>query len=348
MKRTVKICAVVAAAVLVFASAAFAVMDKKDIKPAPQSTGPIKLSAEMVKFEPSLFVDGAFGMPGMVYMGGKLYTERKDGTMEGWTLSGNALKADKTAFGGKPLNADGDNLVLAGGKLYTDPFFGPVVIDAKKGLVYDGKGNPDRLSAKKLAVDPTGKWGLGSWMNNDVVKIDMAKFAANQACSAVWPPLANLKDDAKRKCPLKDISTIFIGKNRVYVGGSIAKNKLKPENATRSMVGVVVYDYSGKQLMFYSSEGKQLGAGGAMGWAHGFIETKDGGFAVLDGNLRTLFFFDKSLKYVGAIDLMKLTGLTYPWPSSIQRLDADTCLLMTTQEFAASKYEAIVWKIKGM
>ena len=57
MKRTVKICAVVAAAVLVFASAAFAVMDKKDIKPAPQSTGPIKLSAEMVKFEPSLFVD---------------------------------------------------------------------------------------------------------------------------------------------------------------------------------------------------------------------------------------------------------------------------------------------------
>ena len=348
MKRFTEIFVTAAMGVLLFAAAASAVMDKAAIKPAPQSSGSVKLTATMVKFEQPLMVDGAFGMPGMVYEGGKLYTERKDGTLEGWTLAGDTLKADKAAFGGKPLNADGDNLVLAGGKLYTDPFFGAVVIDPRKGLVYDGKDNPDRLSAKKLAVDPAGKWGLGSWMNNDVVKIDMAKFAANQPCSAVWPPLANLKDDARRKCQLKDIQMIFIGKSRVYVGGTVAKNRLKPENADRSVIGVAVYDYSGKQLMFYSSEGKQLGAGGAMGWTHGFVETKDGGFAVLDGNLRTLYFFDKNLKYAGAIDLMKLTGLSYPWPSSIQRFDADSCLLMTTQEFSAGKTEALVWKLKGM
>ena len=350
MKQKMKVTAILAAIfLLAFSTAAFAAMDKKAIKPEPQTAGGVTLSATMVPFAPPQIVDGPFGIPGMLWTDGKIVTMKKGGIIEAWNLADNKLTPDKTAFSGQAVKADGKSLSGTGkGIFYTDPFFGVIAIDIKKGIVADaGKVQDNNMqSGGELAVDPTCNWGLLSFMGNDVMKVDLAKLSANKpGAYTPFPALCNLKND-KRKTIIDNIKRIYIGKNRIYVGGGITKKALKKDNFAE---GVAVLDYSGKVLGSYNSDGAKFNAG-KIGWTHGFIETKDG-FAVLDGNLRTIFLFSKDAKYKGEVSLSSLLGLNYCWPTAIQRVNG-TVMLMTTQEFnmpgGKKQTEAFAWKIKGL
>lgn len=330
-----------------------AAMDKAKINPQPQTGAGYTLSATMVPFTEPVVVANAFGMPGMLYTDGKVVTMDSKGNAAAWTMKDNKLVQDKTAFGGKELKVEnGKELYGSGhGNFYAAPFFGLVVLNLKNGIVYDAAKHPDKnvLQAARLAVDPSGKWGLVyPSFQKDAQILDLAKLASGTAGAAKpFTPLCNMKDDSKRAGIIGEIQCATIGKTgNIYIGGQVSKTLLKTDSQA---FGAVVLDKTGKVLGSYNGDGSKFGAG-KMGWTHGIVELNDG-FAVLDGNLRSIFFFGKDASYKGQIDLKNLLGLDYCWPSSLQRLDKDTFLLMTTQEFKKGdkgEYEAILWKIKGM
>lgn len=157
-----------------------------------------------------------------------------------------------------------------------------------------------------LEMHPSGKWGLGSFANADVIK---TSFEGGAVKTEPWV-LKNL-GRAGQQGPFNNVNSIgFVG-DLVLVGGVMSEkvDGWEPRQ-------VVAFDAAGKEKFRFGATGKG-GGDDKFGWVHAIKGCKQG-ICVLDANMRALTLWTKDGKFIGKADLKQLFGVTYPWIPSFE------------------------------
>ena len=133
------------------------------------------------------------------------------------------------------------------------------------------------------------------------------------------------------------LDDVEISNQHILVAGKIAAE----EDNTK----IIVYDYEGNQLMELG--GADISDPDKLGSITGMAETENG-FVAIDGNMRSIQFWDKEGVHVGVVRTEDIFGTDYPWLEDMQLLDDGAVLIMATQEREdGSANELMLFKLTG-
>ncbi|MEJ8734362.1 hypothetical protein [Mediterraneibacter sp. ICN-202921] len=199
--------------------------------------------------------------------------------------------------------------------------------------VKDGQKALQTTITGDLTMHPSGEWGISFWVNSDTQKITNKE---GNLTAAPWI-LTGLNDDTAREGPFSMLDDVEISNQHILVAGKIAAE----EDNTK----IIVYDYEGNQLMELG--GADISDPDKLGSITGMAETENG-FVAIDGNMRSIQFWDKEGVHVGVVRTEDIFGTDYPWLEDMQLLDDGAVLIMATQEREdGSANELMLFKLTG-
>lgn len=172
---------------------------------------------------------------------------------------------------------------------------------------------------KYVAMHPSAKWGISWFSNPECEKITIADGTATAS------PITFAE--------VSMISNLIVDNDYIYICGSAADD---------SGHKVFVYDKDGKlQKTLADEDGSGLGS-------ITFVAKTSNGFMALDGNMRSVIFWDKDGKYIGDVEDSELFGTNYPWfCSGTQLKDGSVIALLTEDRADKSAMELITFALKG-
>lgn len=278
-------------------------------KPTTQLVGSNQLKAELCTVQGVQFNDDSnmSVLQDLAIVGDQLVVVDDKGVLRGLTIGRGAactLSLD-TAFG-------------EGGSLKLEQEIKTLSHD-DKGRIYASNGIfatfgvvGHKLEAKwtqkmgYLEIHPSGKWGLGSFANADVIK---TTFDGAAVKSEPWI-LKNLGRPGQVG-PFSMINTIGFAGDLTLVGGVLSE---KVEGSEPRVV--VAFDAAGKEKFRFGATGKGFGDD-KFGWIHAIKACKQG-ICVLDSNMRALTLWTSDGKFIGKADLKQMFGVSYPWIASFE------------------------------
>ena len=251
--------------------------------------------------------------------------------------------------------------VLAGGKLY--------VLDGDKLGVYafDGttatfeqeytlEGEYEDISAGAdgsiwLAnfMKPLINWKdgetLASYDDRDIRHVAMSpdcSFGISYFTSGDKTAKVTLSGDTLNVTPMpfNEVGTIMhinVSKDHIFVCGSSSDEEEKGHK-------IFVYDTDGNfQMKLQKNEDASFGLGSIT-----FVADTDNGFMGMDGNMRSVEFWDKDGNYVGAVKDKDLFSTKYPWfCDSVLTPEGSIYSVMTDERQDKSADEVVVFQING-
>ncbi len=280
--------------------------------PASVMAGSYTLETEWLAFKEPLVVDDIFDA--IVAAADDFIYVLTDGTLKQYQLTDNSLSFEQE-FSLKSndyevLCADND------GVLYLSAFMRDFVgiKDGQQIFAHDG---PSRV-----AMHPSGKWGISWFTNPDVKKVTLND--------------GTIQTEELTFSEIDMVSHMNIGQNHIFVTGSSAKNNEH---------GIFIYDLNGKLQLVLGD--KEFGEPDSLGSVTTVVETKNG-FMGLDGNMRTIGLWKKDGTFIAGVDDGDLFGTRYPWLSTAFLMPDDSILVgMTEKRPDESAYEFILFRLNG-
>lgn len=177
-----------------------------------------------------------------------------------------------------------------------------------------------------LVVHHSGTWGV---VHNGLGKIAKATFADGKI----------EKQPIEAFEGLEDASDVFVGKDHLFVTGTIKKGDEK-----FNLVGV--YDFDLKKKFIFGSTEKGFHPD-TIGSITGMIETPNG-FMALDSNFRKFILWNKDGECIGEVSASKLFGTEYPWITNMDVQADGSILFGMTQKLEDDKtIEYLLFQVKG-
>ena len=294
---------------------------------ADVTLGELTLSARWIPLDKSLILDSIFDNS-IALSDGRLYV-----------LTGKALNAftyQDGQFAADPVLENGimklsDKFdVLAAGKgdiLYVSHgVFNTLALQ-------NGSVAGDYPISGRLAMHPSGSWGLTHFAN-----AEPARISVDPDGTLVKEPwvLSGLNDAAARKGRFSMINYIHITEDRVYVAGTDSLF----EDAHR----VAVFDLNGEELFTFG--GKAFSDEDTLGAVTGILESKDN-ILVMDGNYRAFKLFSLQGDYLGKISCDPFLGTNYPWLASMAASEDGALVSASQARKDGSGNELLLFVITG-
>jgi len=242
-----------------------------------------------------------------------------------WVLLDNVIYeyqfADQalTYRGQQDLKENGDYEELSSdvnGKLYVSGFMEPMLV------LQDGAVIAQYEDVDSTLMSPDGTWGISAFIGRPLKKVTLTADAAQ---IEEWP-LRTADETSKG----------FVSMNHVYVTGT---------SDDKDNVAVWVFDTAGDQQFEFGNA--ELGEPGWMGSVSDVVETENG-FIVLDGNVRTLFFYGTDGSLIAEVGDGDLFGTFYPWISSATVMSDGSVLVALVEEREdESAYELLLYRLSG-
>jgi hypothetical protein len=294
---------------------------------APASIGDKEITAEWVRADKSIFLDGMFDNR-MALAGDTLYALAET-RLSAYKLNAGSL-AQSDALPGGAIKLDDDYEFISAAKdgtLYVSQ--GMFNILAVRGGViadkYDLSGD--------LVMHPEQDWGISHWANADPM---LVRVSGGELTAEPWV-LSGLNDAAIRKGRFSSISCVAITDDRIYVAGNDA--------LSGDVQRCAAFDLAGNELFSFGNT--EWSADDAFGSVTGIVETNSG-ILVQDANMRDFKLFSRDGVFLGKADCDDLLGTDYPWLSSMLPT-GDGVLVAAAQERAdKSCYELLIFRIKGL
>ena len=247
-------------------------------------------------------------------VGDKVYLLNKT-TLREYSISGDTLKfSNEYDLGAEYSNMD----VSDNGSLYLSSFSAPF-IEWKDGAVANTFDNQD---IDYVAMNPAGTMGISYFTSGEeCFKVEIADGTATT--TAISFPEVDI------------ISNITVSNDHIFVCGS-------PKDSDDGHT-VFVYDTAGTFQQALHADGESVGLGSVT-----FMTESDSTFMAMDGNMRTVTFWNKDGSYIGRIEDSELFGTNYPWfADSCVTSDGTVYTVMTEEREDKSADEAVVFTIKG-
>ncbi|MBR1816929.1 MAG: hypothetical protein IJ763_09545 [Lachnospiraceae bacterium] len=208
--------------------------------------------------------------------------------------------------------------VTPDGTLMISAFMNPL-IEWKDGEIITSYEDSD---IKYVSMHPSGTWGVSWFTSSDCKKVEVSGDG-NYTLSDLNFPEVNT------------IAHINVTDNYIFVCGSPAEGD--------GGHTIFVYDLNGSYVRSLTADTESIGLGSCT-----FVAESSNGFYAMDGNMRTVPYWDASGSYIGRLEDSDLFGTSYPWFCGSCMLDADTLLTVMTEERPdKSADEAVVFTIKG-
>ena len=247
--------------------------------------------------------------------GDKVYVLSKD-NLKVYTTDGSSLTFDQEYT----LDKEYDTIdIPASGKIY---------LSSMSGLVEWADGSVATTYADDLdyvALNPSGTYGVSYFVSGDKCKrFDMAADGT----------ISNVTDVNFAECDT--ISELICSDNHIFVCGSPSDEEDKGHT-------IFVYDTNGNFQMSLKADTENIGLGSCT-----FVwETSDGGFAALDGNMRSIPCWSADGTYQGRADDSDLFGTYYPWFCDSCYVDGTVYTVINEERADKSCDEAIVFTLTG-
>lgn len=280
--------------------------------PASTMAGSYTLETEWLAFEEPLVVDDIFDAH--VAVDGDSVYVLTDGTLKQYQLADNSLSFEQEFS----LKTDDYEILCADndGVLYLSAFMRDFIgiKDGQQIFAHDG---PSRV-----AMHPSGKWGISWFTSPDVKKITLND--------------GTIQTEEKTFSEVKIISHMNMSQDHIFVTGSSVKND---EHA------IFIYDLNGKLQLVLGD--KEFGEPDSLGSVTTVVETKNG-FMGLDGNMRTVNLWKEDGTFIAGVDDGDLFGTRYPWLSTAFLMpDGSIIVGMTEKRADESAYEFILFRLNG-
>ena len=210
------------------------------------------------------------------------------------------------------MSTDDGRLLLSG--------FSKPLVEWKDGeIVKEYSGD-----AKYVALDPSGSFGISYFGKGEEVK--------KVTISGDSMELTDM--------PLNDCGTIMhanVSKNHIFLCGSSSDENDKGHK-------VFVYDTHGALQMTLTVPED---SGSGLGSVTYVVETANG-FMAMDGNMRTIVFWDTTGNYIGTLEDSDLFGTNYPWfANTVVTPDGTIFTVMTEERSDKSAKEVLIYQISG-
>ena len=273
------------------------------------------VTADWIQLEDPLMATDIFS--GRVEVIGDTVWVLLDNVLYEYRYSDNAL----TSIGETDLSSEGSYEELSSdvnGRLYVSGF-------AEQMLIMENGEIIGRIeSLDKMIVHSSGTWGVSSFYGQTLEKITL-NVNEETAQSEEWPLRA-----------AEETADAFLSQNHVFVTGT----SLDKDNET-----VWVFDTEGNQQFEFGNA--SMDEPGWMGSITDVAETANG-FVVLDGNMRSLFFYGIDGSLIASADDAELFGTGYPWISSASLMPDGSLLIALTEEREdQSAYELLLYRLSG-
>ncbi len=281
---------------------------------APQTAdvtlGDLTLSARWIPLDKSLILDSIFDNS-IALSDGRIYALTGK-VLNAFTYQDGQFVADPVLENGVMKLSDKFD-VLAAGKgdiLYVSHgVFNTLALQ-------NGSVTDDYPISGRLAMHPSGEWGLTHFANAEPARISVEPDGT--LVKEPWV-LSGLNDAAARKGRFSMISYIHITEDRIYVAGTDSLS----DDAHR----VAVFNLNGEELFTFG--GKAFSDEDTLGSVTGILESKDN-ILVMDGNYRAFKLFSLQGDYLGKISCDPFLGTDYPWLASMAALE-DGALVSASQ-----------------
>ncbi len=322
---------------------ATAVASSQPLAPTPteQIVAGTTITAELCPFSEPLLYDGLMEVVRSIAVSGTdLYLADAQEQLRVYSLptSGPCKLAPKTAIGTRGVLALDPKVKMvsadASGRVFASSgMFGGTMLK-------DGKTLYKCLADLQgyVQLHRSGKYGVGSFANMDVAKVD---FTDTGCTSAPWA-FTNMRA-ATRQGPFKSVQSIGFADDLVLVGGEIPKEVDKGEPRV-----VAVMAANGQEKTRFGSTKESSPED-----RHGLIHASTGckpGFCVLDPNLKRITLWKKDGAYVGKVDLRKLTGIFDVWGAALA-VDATGSTYLAVggaRESVGQVYEGLIFRLNGL
>ena len=205
------------------------------------------------------------------------------------------------------------------GRLFLSGFTKPLVEWKDGEIIQEYSGDADYI-----CMDPTGSFGISYFTSGDkTAKVTLSGDTLN-----VTP------------MPFNEVGTIMhinVSKDHIFVCGSSSDEEEKGHK-------IFVYDTDGNfQMKLQKNEDASFGLGSIT-----FVADTDNGFMGMDGNMRSVEFWDKDGNYVGAVKDKDLFSTKYPWfCDSVLTPEGSIYSVMTDERQDKSADEVVVFQING-
>lgn len=300
--------------------------DKKDVKKAEgvpfegksgsEMTGTVKIESKWISFEKPLIVESTFDS-NVTKVKDKYYII-SDGKLKEYQQKGDKVSYIKDIDlpkGYKTITSDDNGIVYVSS-------FARALIGFKDGEQIFKFDDCD----DNLAVHSSGKWGM---LYNGLGEIKKVTFNDGNV---------ELKDIENIE-GLEELSDVFIGKENIFITGSLKKGEDKFQ-----VVGVYDFDLKLKHMLGSLKDGFDADKIGSLS---GMTDTKNG-FLAFDSNFRKIIFWKKDGNVIGSIKASDLFGTNYPWITNLDVLEDESILIGMTQDREdKSAKEYLLYTIKG-
>ena len=208
------------------------------------------------------------------------------------------------------------------------PSSGKIYLSSMGGLVEWADGSVATTYSDDLdyvALNPSGTYGVSYFVSGDKCKrFDMAADGT----------ISNVTDLNFAEC--STVSECICTDNHIFVCGSPSDEEDKGHT-------IFVYDTNGNYQMSLKADTENIGLGSCTYvW-----ETSDGGFAALDGNMRSIPCWSADGTYQGRADDADLFGTYYPWFCDSCYVDGTVYTVITDERPDKSCDEALVFTLTG-
>ncbi len=178
--------------------------------------------------------------------------------------------------------------------------------------------------ADYIYMDPTGSFGISYFTSGEKT----AKVTLSGDTLQITP------------MPFNEVDTIMhlnISKDHIFVCGTSSDEEEKGHK-------VFVYDTEGNFVMkLQKNEDASIGLGSIT-----YVAETDNGFMGMDGNLRSVEFWDKDGNYIGGVKDKEIFGTKYPWfCDSVVTPEGSIYTLMTDERADKSADEVVIFQING-
>lgn len=270
--------------------------------------GTYTLSAQWLPFEPLVMTEETFDHD-IAVVGSKAYV-LVDGLLKEYDYDGSSLSYVRDIA----LDDEYERIEsCADGMLHVSGFASDYLIlnDGEVTGAYDG---PD-----KLAMHPSGTWGVSFFVSGECEKYDFSSGAP------VVTPITFAE--------VSTISTIYLDNSYIYVSGAAADS---------SGSKIFVYDANGTlQFTLAGQDDSSLGS-------VTFVAHTANGFLALDANMREVVLWTEDGQWIGTADDRDLFGTDYPWFCSAQiQSDGSILVVMTDERADRSADELIAFRLTG-
>lgn len=233
-----------------------------------------------------------------------------DGVLKQYTYDGSSLSFEKD------IALDGEYEAIqstSDGSIWVSGFMNPLV------CIKDGAKTASYDDLDKVAMHPSGTWGISWFSGNECSKISFSGAAVNKS-TVTFPEVDT-------------ISELRVDDKNIYVSGFAADE---------SGHKVFVYDHDGKlRLTLTDAEGEALGS-------VTFVTETANGFIGFDGNMREVCLWSADGGYIASVEDSDLFGTVYPWFCASAILDDGSILTVMTEDRAdESAMELVAYNVKG-